>query len=261
MRDESTLEQAVTWIDRAQSILVLTGAGISTDSGIPDYRGPQGTWTRNPEAERLATLEHYLSDPEIRRRSWQGRSVSPIWSAEPNMGHRALVDLERRGKLAALVTQNVDGLHLLAGTSPDKLVEIHGSARSAACWECGDQRTMSEILARVEEGEEDPGCELCGGVLKSTTILFGQPLVAADLIRAEQAARGCDLLLAVGTKLAVSPVCDLVPIAHSVGAGIIILNNEPTAYDFLADAVLPAQIGEVLPALVGAVQGSGQDRP
>jgi NAD-dependent deacetylase len=256
-----TLEQAAAWIAEARSILVLTGAGISTDSGIPDYRGPQGTWTKNPAAERLATIEHYLSDPDVRRRAWRNRTGSPIWSAQPNIGHRVLVDLERRGQLNLLVTQNVDGLHLMAGTSPDRLVEIHGNARSATCFECGDTGPMAEVLARVEAGEEDPHCRLCGGVIKSTTILFGQPLVVADLIRAERAAGTADLLLAVGTKLSVSPVCDLVPIAQAGGARIVILNNEPTAYDFLADSVIRAQIADALPRLVGVLQDSGQDRP
>ena len=240
------------WLDGAGSVVVLTGAGISTDSGIPDYRGPQGTWTKNPEAERMASLDHYLSDPEVRKRSWQGRRTSPIWEARPNAGHRALVHLERRGKLSALVTQNVDGLHGLAGTSPDRLIEIHGSARSAGCWSCGDVRPMTELLARVEAGEDDPLCRVCGGIVKSTTIMFGQPLVGADLARAERAARSCDLLLAVGTKLSVSPVCELVPVAGAGGARIVIVNDEPTAYDHLADAVLRGPIAEVLPALVRA---------
>ena len=255
------LERARAWTAEARSILVLTGAGISTDSGIPDYRGPQGTWTKNPEAEKLAPIDHYLADADERRRAWRNRRGSPIWAAQPNIGHRVLVDLERRGRLNLLVTQNVDGLHLLAGTSPEKLVEIHGSARSAACFECGDTSTMDEVLARVEAGEEDPRCRVCGGVIKSTTIMFGQQLVRADLIRAEQAARSCDLLLAVGTKLSVSPVCDLVPVAHAGGARIVILNNEPTACDFLAHAVIRAQIADALPPLVGVCQDSGQDRP
>ena len=257
----TALEAATGWIAEARSILVLTGAGISTDSGIPDYRGPQGTWTKNPEAERLATIEHYLSDPETRQRAWRSRSGSPIWAAQPNIGHRVLVELERQDRLNLLVTQNVDGLHRLAGTSAEKLVEIHGNARSAACWECGDTRTMDEVLARVEGGEADPRCEICGGIIKSTTVMFGERLDALDLVRSERAARTTDLLLAVGTKLSVSPVCDLVPIAHASGARVVIVNNEATAYDFLADAVIRAQIADVLPRLVGVLQDSGQDLP
>jgi len=245
-------EEAAGWIDQSQAIVVLTGAGISTGSGIPDYRGPQGTWTRNPEAERMATIDHYLADDEVRKRSWQGRRGSPIWGARPNGGHRALVHLEDRGKLSALVTQNVDGLHLLAGTAPERLIEIHGNARSASCWSCGDVGPMAEVLERVEAGEEDPRCRRCGGIIKSTAVMFGEPLVAADLVRAETAARSCDLMLTVGTKLTVSPVCELVPVARASGARVVIVNNEPTAYDHLAHAVLRGDISDLLPVLVRA---------
>ncbi|HVA42139.1 MAG TPA: Sir2 family NAD-dependent protein deacetylase [Acidimicrobiales bacterium] len=254
------LEEAAGWVDQSQAVVVLTGAGISTGSGIPDYRGPQGTWTRNPGAERMATIDHYLTDAEVRRRSWEGRRGSPIWGAQPNDGHRALVHLEGRGKLSALVTQNVDGLHLLAGTAPERLIEIHGNARSASCWSCGDVRSMAEMLERVEAGEEDPRCRLCGGIIKSTTVMFGQSLVAADLMRAETAARSCDLLLAVGTKLTVSPVCELVPVARASGARVVIVNTEPTAFDHLADAVLRGDISELLPALVRAEPASSPGR-
>jgi NAD-dependent deacetylase len=244
------------WIDGADRVVALTGAGISTDSGIPDYRGPQGTWTRNPEAEKMATIQHYLSDPEVRRRSWQNRLTSPTWDAEPNAGHEALVELERRGKLLALVTQNVDGLHLLAGSDPARVIEIHGNARSTMCCSCGDRRPMEEALDRVRAGEEEPVCLVCGGILKSTTISFGEPLVAADLARAERAAASCDLMLAVGTTLTVHPVAGLVPVAAAAGARIVILNAEPTAYDHLADAVLRGGISELLPGVVQGAQAT-----
>lgn len=244
------------WIDASARVVALTGAGISTDSGIPDYRGPQGTWTRNPEAEKMATIQHYLADPEVRRRSWQNRLASPTWDAEPNAGHHALVELERRGKLLALVTQNVDGLHLLAGSDPARVIEIHGNARATVCWSCGDRRTMEEALGRVRAGEEEPACLVCGGILKSTTISFGEPLVAADLARAERAASSCDLMLAIGTTLTVHPAAGLVPVAAAAGARIVILNAQPTACDHLADAVLRGGISEVLPDVVQAVQAT-----
>lgn len=251
--DRSTLDEARTWVERARRVVVLTGAGISTDSGIPDYRGPQGVWTRNPEAEKQATLSHYLEDGEVRRQSWANRLTSPIWGAEPNAGHRALVDLESGGRLLALVTQNVDGLHLLAGSDPGRVIEIHGNARAVVCWSCGVRSPMDEALDRVRAGEEDPGCPLCGGILKSTTISFGQQLVAADLQRADGAARTCDLVLAVGTTLTVQPACNLVPTAAGHGARVVILNGEATAMDRLADAVFRGSISELLPALVAGL--------
>jgi NAD-dependent deacetylase len=239
------------WIDQARRIVVLTGAGISTDSGIPDFRGPNGVWTRNPEAEKQATLAHYVADPDVRRRAWLNRLDSPAWTAEPNAGHRALVDLERRGTLDALLTQNVDGLHHAAGNDPDRIVEVHGTMREVACLSCAARGPMQDTLDRVRAGEADPACLICGGILKSATISFGQSLVAADLARAERAARQCDLLLAVGSTLTVYPIADVVPIASASGARIVIVNAEPTAFDALADAVLRGPISELLPAIVG----------
>jgi NAD-dependent deacetylase len=239
------------WIDAAARVVVLTGAGISTDSGIPDFRGPQGVWTKNPEAEKLATLQHYVADPEVRKRSWRSRLDAAAWRARPNDGHRALVALERRGKLDTLITQNVDGLHQLAGSSPEKVVEIHGTMREVTCLDCGERAPMEKALARVRAGEEDPPCRSCGGILKSATISFGQGLVAEDLARAGAAARRADLMLAVGTKLSVWPIAGVVPTAKEAGARVVIVNAEPTEMDALADAVLRGSISELLPRLVG----------
>ena len=238
------------WINAAERIVALTGAGISTDSGIPDFRGPQGVWTRNPQAEKQATLQNYLAEPEVRKRSWQSRLDSPAWQARPNAGHRALVVLQRRGKLDTLITQNVDGLHQLAGSSPDRVVEIHGTMREVACLSCGERAPMERALARVRAGEDDPPCRSCGGILKSATISFGQGLVAEDLERAARAARGCDLMLTVGTKLSVWPIAGVVPTAREAGARVVIVNAEPTEMDALADAVLRGSISELLPRLV-----------
>jgi len=240
------------WIGAARRIVVLTGAGISTDSGIPDFRGPQGVWTKNPQAEKMATLQHYVADPDVRKRSWQDRLASPAWHAKPNAGHRALVALERRGTLDTLITQNVDGLHRLAGSSPDRVVEIHGTMREVTCLACGERAPMERALARVRGGEEDPACRTCGGILKSATISFGQALVQADLLRAQRAAERCDLMLTVGTKLSVYPVAGVVPIAKEAGARVVIVNAEPTELDSLADAVLRGQISDILPRLIDA---------
>ena len=238
------------WIEAARRLVVLTGAGISTDSGIPDFRGPQGVWTRNPEAEKQSTIQHYVADPDVRRRAWRCRLDSPAWSAQPNAGHRALVALERRGTLDTLITQNIDGLHQVAGSSPERVVEVHGTMREVVCLACGERAAMERALARVRAGEEDPPCRTCGGILKSATISFGQSLVAEDIARAQQAARRCDLMLAIGTKLSVWPVAGVVPVAKDAGARVVIVNAEPTDMDGLADAILRGSIGDLLPRLV-----------
>ncbi|HEU5322931.1 MAG TPA: Sir2 family NAD-dependent protein deacetylase [Methylomirabilota bacterium] len=239
------------WVAEARRIVAFTGAGISTDSGIPDFRGPQGVWTRNPGAEKQATLQHYVADPEVRRQAWRTRLESPAWRATPNAGHRALVELERRGQLDTLVTQNVDGLHQLAGSSPERVVEIHGTMREVTCLSCGERAPMERALARVRAGEADPPCRSCGGILKSATISFGQALVERDLLRAQQAARRCDLMLAVGSTLSVFPAAGVVPLAREAGARVVILNAEPTQMDDLADAVVRGPITRLLPRMVG----------
>jgi NAD-dependent deacetylase len=240
------------WIRAAERIAVLTGAGISTDSGIPDFRGPQGVWTKNPAAEKMATLQHYVADPEVRKRAWQSRLDTFARRVEPNAGHRALVEIERRGALHALITQNVDGLHQAAGSAPEKVIEIHGTIREVVCLDCGERAPMERALARVRAGEADPPCRSCGGILKSATISFGQALVQEDLLRAELAARACDLMLAVGTTLSVYPIAGVVPLAKRAGARVVIVNAEPTEMDDIADAVLRGSISAILPRLVAA---------
>jgi NAD-dependent deacetylase len=249
--DDALVEQVRGWVDEAQRVVVLTGAGISTDSGIPDFRGPQGVWTRDPAAEKRATLQHYMSDPAVRRKAWLDRLDHRAWGAEPNEGHRALVTLERRGKLDTLITQNVDGLHQAAGNDPDRVVEVHGTIRQVMCMSCDERTPMPEALDRVRAGEVDPPCRTCGGILKSATISFGQNLVPADIERAGAAARAADLLLAVGSTLAVYPVADVVPVARLSGARVVIVNGSETAMDHLADAVLRGPISGLLPRIVG----------
>jgi len=246
------VDRAARWVAGASRIVALTGAGISTESGIPDFRGPQGVWTKNPKAERLSNIHYYMSDPEVRRLSWQSRLEHPAWDAQPNAGHRALVDLERRGTLHALVTQNIDGLHQLAGNSPDVVMEVHGTLRDVMCMACGWRGPTGPVLDRVRAGEADPPCERCGGILKSATISFGQPLVPDVIERAVRAAEEADLLMAIGTSLQVYPVAGAVPLAKAAGARIVIINAEPTPFDDIADAVLRDPIGRVLPVLCGA---------
>jgi NAD-dependent deacetylase len=237
------------WVRDAKRIVVLTGAGISTDSGIPDFRGPQGVWTKNPVAEKMSNIHYYLADPAVRQASWQSRLSSPAWSAKPNPGHLALVELERRKKLRALITQNIDELHQLAGNSQSLVIEVHGSMRRFMCWGCGMRGPMQLVLERVRAGEEDPHCRDCGGILKSDTISFGQQLVPEVIDRAMTAAGEADLFFAIGTSLQVYPIAGAVPIAKAAGARIVIVNAEPTPFDDIADAVLRDPIGIVLPRI------------
>ena len=237
------------WVDDSSRIVVLTGAGISTESGIPDFRGPQGVWTKDPKAEKLSNIHYYMADPEVRRLAWRGRLEHPAWTAVPNDGHRALVDLERSGKLHALVTQNIDGLHQRAGNSAGRVIEVHGTVHEVVCMNCGRLGPMRHALDRVRAGEADPPCLECGGILKSATISFGQALVPEVIDRAVNAATEADLLLAIGTSLQVYPVAGLVPIAARAGARVVIINAEPTPLDDLADAVIRQAIGEVLPRI------------
>ncbi len=232
-------------------MIALTGAGISTDSGIPDFRGPQGLWTRNPVAEKMSDIRYYVSDPEVRKAAWQARLHSPAWTAKPNAGHLALARLERRRKLYALITQNIDGLHQQAGNSPDRVIEVHGTIHNVVCLDCGWKGPMRETLDRVRAGEEDPPCRACNGMLKSDTISFGQALVPEVIQRAIDAAHQADLLLAVGSSLQVYPVAGAVPIAREAGARIVIVNAQPTPFDNIADAVLDGSISEVLPLVCG----------
>jgi NAD-dependent deacetylase len=234
----------------AERIVVLTGAGISTDSGIPDFRGPNGLWTRNPAAEKASDIRFYLGDPEVREAAWQNRLHTPAWTAEPNRGHAAIVELERRGQLHALVTQNIDGLHQKAGNDPDTVIEVHGTVWFTRCWDCDDRRPMAESLDRVRAGEADPPCLVCGGILKSDTISFGQALVPEVIERAMTVSDECDVILAVGSTLSVFPAANCVPRAKAGGASVIIVNGAETAMDRYADWLLVGPIGEILPALV-----------
>ena len=247
------LDEIAAWLRDARQIVVLTGAGISTESGIPDFRGPQGVWTKNPAAERTATLQYYVSDPAVRKQAWRNRIEGNFFSADPNDGHRALAELERKAALHTLVTQNVDRLHHDAGSSPERIIEIHGNVREVKCLTCGWRAPMEVALDRVRAGEEDPACPECGGILKSATISFGENLVPEDLQRAQDAASGADVFLAVGTSLGVYPAAALPEIALGNGARLVVLNAQETPFDAMAAAVSREQLGTLLPALVARV--------
>jgi NAD-dependent deacetylase len=240
--------EAPGWLREAWRICVLTGAGISTDSGIPDYRGPQGVWTRDPEAEKLVTLSWYLRDPEIRRRSWLMRRDLATADVQPNAGHRALAAAQ--GRLWALLTQNIDGLHQAAGSTG--VLELHGTVHQVVCTRCRHRMPIGDVLARVDAGEPDPGCPVCGGVLKTATVYFGEGLDPAVMDAAAEAAADCDVFLAVGTSLGVYPAAGLVEVAAAHGARIVVVNAEPTPFDGLADLVVREPIGQALPALLAA---------
>ncbi|WP_018331878.1 SIR2 family NAD-dependent protein deacylase [Actinomycetospora chiangmaiensis] len=244
------IERARELIAGAQRVTVLTGAGISTDSGIPDFRGPQGVWTKNPAAELIWNYDNYRADPEVRREAWRDRVDHPMFTAVPGPAHEALVALERSGKLLALLTQNIDGLHQKAGSSASLVAELHGSNHGTVCLTCGAVAPMADALERVRAGDDDPTCERCGGVLKATTIMFGEMLDVDVLTRARDAALACDRFLAIGTSLGVHPAAGLVGVAAQVGAEVIIVNAEPTPYDDVASVVLRGGISEVLPEVL-----------
>ncbi|MGH8792507.1 MAG: SIR2 family NAD-dependent protein deacylase [Stackebrandtia sp.] len=245
-----TLNQVRDWIDECDCVTVLTGAGVSTDSGIPDYRGPNGVWTHDPDAAKYTDIEHYLGDPEIRRKAWVRRAEHPAWTVEPNPAHLALARLERLGKLAALLTQNIDGLHQRAGSSPQKVLELHGNMFGVECLGCRARTAMRDALDRVEAGESDPACLDCGGVLKSAVVFFGESLDADVLRSAAQAAASCDVFVAAGTSLSVFPAAGLVDVALRAEAKVVVCNGDPTPYDRHADAVIRDPLSAALPALV-----------
>jgi NAD-dependent deacetylase len=231
----------------------LSGAGISTESGIPDYRGPNGLWRRDPEAEKLVTYDHYMTDPDIRRRAWLMRRDSETWRAQPNGAHHAVARLERTGVPVRVITQNVDGLHQLAGLPARKVLELHGTARAVVCTGCAARSEMAEALDRVRAGDPDPACRACGGILKSATVMFGQRLDPVVLTDAVAIAKGCEIFIAVGTSLQVQPAASLAGMAARHGARLVIVNADPTPYDDLADEVVREPIGTALPALLDAI--------
>ncbi|MFD5586779.1 NAD-dependent deacetylase [Streptomyces sp. NPDC127063] len=240
-------------------VALLTGAGVSTDSGIPDYRGPDGLWRRDPDAEKLVTYEYYMSDPEIRRRSWRMRRASRALGAEPNAAHRAVVELERSGVPVRVITQNVDGLHQRAGMPDRKVLELHGSAHGVVCTRCHARGSMDDALARVDAGEDDPPCRECGGILKSATVMFGERLDPMVLGQAVAISKACQVFVAVGSSLQVQPAAGLAGVAADHGARLVIVNAEPTPYDELADEVVREPIGTALPRLLRDLRLRGLD--
>jgi NAD-dependent deacetylase len=240
--------EAVKLVAAAKRITGFTGAGISTESGIPDFRSPHGIWATN----RMIEFDEFISSRSSRVESW--RQKAAVWpamrDAEPNAGHRAFVELERRGKLLAMITQNIDGLHQRAGQSPDLVIELHGTMTEAECLSCHDRIPIDEALRRVAEEDPAPQCEHCGGLLKQATISFGQAMPAWEMERAMRASQECELFLAVGSSLVVYPAASLPLLAKQSGAHLIIINRMPTPMDEMADLVVREEIGVALPKLI-----------
>ncbi len=235
-------------------VAVLSGAGISTDSGIPDYRGPNGLWTRNPDYEKLVTIGYYLADPEIRRHSWLMRREMSALDPQPNAAHRAIAALSESGAAAVrVITQNIDGLHQAAGMPARKVLELHGTARTVVCTQCGARTPVSDAFARIDAGEPDPPCLECGGILKTATVMFGEALDPDVLAAAAAIAKACTVMFAVGTSLQVYPAAGLAAIAADSGARLVIVNAEPTPYDDMAAKVIREPISQALPRLMHAL--------
>ncbi|BCJ63935.1 SIR2 family NAD-dependent protein deacylase [Polymorphospora rubra] len=249
-------EAIAEWTRDVSRVAVLTGAGISTDSGIPDYRGPDGVWTRDPAAADVFTYARFMSDPQVRTRFWRRYVDHAAWHAAPNAGHRALADLERSGRAVRILTQNIDGLHQKAGSSPRKVLELHGTMHEVVCTGCRTRTPSATVLSRVAAGEADPSCPDCGAILKLGVVMFGEHLNPATISAAEQVARACHLMLAVGSSLQVEPAASLCAVAVEAGARLVIVNRDPTPYDALAAGLVREPIGAVLPRITAALADS-----
>jgi NAD-dependent deacetylase len=249
------LEQAVKVLTQARSILVFTGAGISTESGIPDFRGPGGLWTKvDPEDFNIS---RYVADRDLRIQKWRMHAEGELWGArssvEPNRGHLAVVELHLAGRLAGCVTQNIDGLHLVSGLPEERVAELHGDVRKVHCLLCRREWPIDQILDRVDAGEEDPECAECGGMLKTSTVMFGEMLPDSEMAKAALFADRAEAVLVVGSTLAVFPAADIPLGMVYDGKPMVIVNRGPTEADYLATVRLEGSAGELLPALVDGI--------
>lgn len=245
------VDEVTRLILEAEKIAVFTGAGVSTESGIPDFRSPDGIWARyDPED---FTLQRFVADKESRKRNWQMRKELVSADYKPNTAHYAIKELEELGKLACVITQNIDGLHHAAGNSEEKIIELHGTIKYAKCMECLDQLALTEVLTRIDEGEEDPHCRKCGGLLKAATIAFGEAMPQDKMQQAEQCSRACDLFIVIGSSLVVYPAASMPLIAKHAGAKIVIINYTPTEMDHQADVLIHAKAGAVMESILQKV--------
>lgn len=249
---QEQLSDAAELMQQARQIVVLTGAGISTESGIPDFRSPGSIWLQQPPVN----YRDFISKPEARQNYWQTRRTlsARVADARPNAAHRALAELERKQILLGIITQNFDGLHYDAGVPSERIIELHGTSREAACTLCGERSSITLLQQRIDAGEIDPRCPSCGGYLKSATILFGQRVPEGELTRAKELASTCDLFLVVGSSLKVSPASMLPRLSLNRNVPLIIVNLEPTSLDSFADVVIHEKAGLVLPPLVNMLE-------
>ena len=231
------------YINEAKNIVIFTGAGISTESGIPDFRGPQGVWKTNTPIY----FQDFIGSEEVRKESWKrkfsGQDI--IKKAKPNIGHLAVAEIINEHESAYLITQNVDNLHQDGGVPDDKITEIHGNASYASCLDCGIRYELKPIKKEFLENETVPYCDACGGIIKTATISFGQSMPEEGMQMAQRKTLGCDLFITIGTSLVVYPAAGFPKLAKEIGANLIIINNEPTDFDPIADLVIHEQIGKV----------------
>jgi NAD-dependent deacetylase len=233
----------------ARTIVPFTGAGISTECGIPDFRSPGGIWTRN----RPIPFDEFVASRDARDESWRRRFAmeSTFAAARPGRGHRALASLYRAGKVPAVITQNIDNLHQASGFAPDHVIELHGNTTYARCIGCGQTYSIDWVKARFEEEGAAPDCTQCGGPVKSATISFGQAMPEDAMQRATELTQHCDLFIAIGSSLVVWPAAGFPMMARNCGARLVIINREPTDQDDIADLVIRHDIGETLGPFVG----------
>ena len=238
------------WIPRARAVVVFTGAGISTESGIPDFRSPGGLWSKYDPEE--FTYQRFLASERARQLYWRMSNdlYRLLQRVEPNPAHMAIVEIEKAGNLIALITQNVDGLHQIAGSSPELVIELHGTARTASCLSCGSGYDRDDLIKQMETRTQAPRCDRCQGLLKSDTISFGQDMPRDELLRSQSVSEQCDLFIVVGTSLVVQPAASLPLIAKQKGARLVIVNREATPLDHTADAVIHGSAATILPQLL-----------
>ena len=257
---EESVESAARLVSEAKRIVVFTGAGISTESGIPDFRSPGGVWDRFDPTE--FTFQKFLGSEESRRKYWSLSKLfyEPLVAARPNRAHEAIVELEAWGRLDCVITQNIDGLHQRAGTAPERIIELHGTALTVSCLSCKERVSRDEVQARVEAGEEVPRCKACDGIMKPDTVSFGQAMPERETAEAFRRAGSSDLCWVIGSSLVVTPAAHIPVTASDAGAKLIILNGSDTPLDTIADVLLRGKAGEMAPRIVArarALAGEG----